>query len=54
MNLMEGPFFFEAGSPCVRIVVAWPKNLYKRENLGAQEEQPCDIHQNVKKPCCEK
>jgi heme-degrading monooxygenase HmoA len=41
-------------TPCVRIVVAWPKNLYKRENLGVKEVQPCDIHLNEKRRYCVK
>jgi len=42
------------GSPCVRIVVAWEKILYKRENLGVKEVQPCDIHLNEKRRYCVK
>jgi hypothetical protein len=41
-------------TPCVRIVVAWEKILYKRENLGVKEVQPCDIHLNEKRRYCEK
>jgi len=41
-------------APCVRIVVAWEKILYKRENLGVKEVQPCDIHLNEKRRYCVK